>query len=147
MSNPVIHAERSAKKWGGVPADYLAIHQWLDATKGHVADNRHRMVLHNSFGILLAEQVFGTDIVNSDKRRVFVRDIGAQHVMEDLGFIPSLATCLEGLPLSPWMAGALSRQPRESDVVESDGVHGAASGAACDTDHTRALPIGESSNG
>jgi hypothetical protein len=30
MSNPVVHAERSAKKWGGQPADYLAIHQWLD---------------------------------------------------------------------------------------------------------------------
>ncbi|MFO1045221.1 MAG: hypothetical protein U0941_25880 [Planctomycetaceae bacterium] len=58
MSNPLVHAERSARKWGGSVDDYLPLHQWFDATKGHLADNRHRMLLHNSFGILLAEQVF-----------------------------------------------------------------------------------------
>ena len=106
MSNPLVHAERSAKKWGGQPEDYLTIHQWFDATKGHLADNRHRVILHNSFGILLAEQVFGPSITNSSGRRVFVRDIGRQHVTEDLGFIPTLGECLQDLPISPWMAGA-----------------------------------------
>ena len=106
MSNPLVHAERAAKKWGGTPQDYLAIHQWFDSTKGHLADNRHRLILHNSFGIALAEQVFGPAITNSSGRRVFVREIGAQHVLEDLGFIPTLAECLAETPLRPWMVGA-----------------------------------------
>ena len=117
MSNPQVHAERSAKRWDGTAEDYLAIHCWFDATKAHVPDNRHRMVLHNGFGIALAEQVFGIQLVNSAGKRVFVRDIGEQHVLEDLGCIPSLAECLEELPLRPWMAGArkaLQGVPRES---------------------------------
>ncbi len=106
MSNPLVHAERAAQKWGGTADDYLAIHQWFDATKGHCPDVRHRLVLHNSFGILLAEQVFGAAITNSDGRRVFVRDIGALHILEDLAFIPTLVQCLAETPCQPWMAGA-----------------------------------------
>ena len=106
MSNPLVHAERSAKHWGGVAEDYLAIHQWFDATAAHVPDNRHRMILHNAFGIALAEQVFGPSITNAAGSRVFVREIGRQHVLEDLATIPSLAECLAELPLRPWMAGA-----------------------------------------
>ena len=106
MSNPIVHAERSARRWGGTPADYLAVHQWLDATAAHVADNRHRLVLHNSFGVDLAEQVFGPQLVNSDGKRVFVRDVAQQHVLEDLGFVPALADCLKETPVRPWMAGA-----------------------------------------
>ena len=117
MSNPVIHAERSAKKWGGTPEDYLPIHQWFDATKFHLADNRHRMILHNGFGIALAEQVFGLQIVNSAGKRVFVREIGQQHVLEDLGWVPSLADCLRDLPLKAWMVGARLGRPQQ---IETD---------------------------
>ena len=106
MSNPLVHAERSAKKWGGSADDYLALHQWFDATKAHLPDNRHRMLLHNSFGLLLAEQVFGPVIENASGGRVFVRDLAAQHIIEDLGFIPTVQQCLTELPLQPWMAGA-----------------------------------------
>lgn len=106
MSNPLVHAERSAKKWGGVPDLYLPVHRWFDATKAVIPDNRHRMLLHNSFGVLLAEQIFGAAVDVGRGRRVFVRDIGAQHIIEDLGFIPTPAQCLAGMPLSPWMAGA-----------------------------------------
>ena len=66
MSNPIVHAERSARKWGDTALDYLALQQWFDATKGHLPDNRHRLLLHNSFGMLLAEQVFGPSLENSD---------------------------------------------------------------------------------
>lgn len=88
MSNPVVHAERSARKWGGSASDYLALHQWFDATKAHLPDHRHRMLLHNSFGMLLAEEVFGALIHNSTGRRVFVRDLAALHIIEDLGLSP-----------------------------------------------------------
>ena len=106
MSNPLVHAERSARKWGGTALDYLPLHQWFDATKGHLPDNRHRMLLHNSFGMLLAEQVFGPVLTNSAGRRVFTRDLAAQHIFEDLGFLPTVTQCLEELPLRPWMAGS-----------------------------------------
>lgn len=105
MSNPLVHAERSARKWGGSAHGYLALHQWLDANKGHLTDNRHRMLLHNSFRILLAEQVFGSSLTNGAGQRVFVRDLAARHTLEDLGFIPIVAQCLEELPSRPWMAG------------------------------------------
>lgn len=106
MSNPLVHAERAAQKWGGVPEDYLRVHQFFDSTKAHVPDNRHRLILHNSFGIAVAEQVFGLAITNTAGCRVFVREIGQQHVLEDLGTIPTLADCLQEVPIRPWMAGA-----------------------------------------
>lgn len=112
MSHPQIHAERSARKWGGAPADYFPIHAWFDATKAHLPDNRHRMILHNGFGIALAEQVFSASIRNASGTRVFVREIGAQDVLEDLGIIPSLSECLSALPIHPWMAGAWRRLVR-----------------------------------
>jgi hypothetical protein len=118
MSNPLVHAERSAKKWGGSPQDYLAIHRWFDATKAHLPDNRHRMVLHNSFGMLLAEQVFGPVVALTESRRVFVRDIALQHIVEDVGFVPTLEQCLAELPLAPWMAGgrrAFFGQPQTTE--------------------------------
>ena len=112
MSNPQVHAERSAKTWGGSVPDYLAVHQWFDATKAHLPDNRHRMLLHNSFGMLLAEQVFGMAIHNSLGRRVFVRDLAARHIIEDLGLIPTVQDCLGELPFQPWMAGAVRLMAR-----------------------------------
>ena len=117
MSNPLVHAERSAKRWGGAADDYLKIHQWFDSAAVCVPDNRHRLVLHNSFGILLAEQVFGPALVNSAGRRVFVRDVGRQHVREDLGTIPTLADCLRDTPLRPWMAGARAHLADPPDGV------------------------------
>ncbi|HUQ69007.1 MAG TPA: hypothetical protein VM165_05765 [Planctomycetaceae bacterium] len=109
MSHPLLHAERSAKRWGGTADDYLEIHCWMDSTKAHCPDARHRLLLHNSFGMLLAEQVFGPAIMNSAQRRVFVRDIAAQHILDDLGFIPTVGECLAGLTPEPWMAGARKR--------------------------------------
>jgi hypothetical protein len=29
MTHPVFHAESSARRFGGVPADYQGIHDWL----------------------------------------------------------------------------------------------------------------------
>ena len=46
---PWIHAENSVKKFGGIPEDYLKIHDWFDQTKAHFPDMRHRAILHSSF--------------------------------------------------------------------------------------------------
>jgi len=105
MAHPHHHAVSSARKFGGVPEDYHALHSWFDQTKSHLADARHRAILHSSFGIYLAEQVFGITITRaSDGVQVPTRTLGEQHVREDMGRIPSLQDWLGELPLRPWMA-------------------------------------------
>ena len=114
---PYIHSKNSAKKYGGVPEDYQAIHDFIDSTKAHVADMRHRAILHNSFGIYLAEKIFGTVITNSDNKKISVRDVAEDHVLEDLGTIPTLEKCLEGLPMSK-LLGAQMRTVKHINMVD-----------------------------
>ena len=118
MSHPYYHAKSSAKKFGGQPEDYIALHEWFDQTKAHLPDARHRSVLHSSFGIYMAQQVFGEVIVRkSDGKPVPTRMLGEQHVLEDMGMIPTLQDWLKELPLRSWMirgAKALSKE-LESD--------------------------------
>lgn len=102
---PWIHAENSAKKFGGVPEDYLKIHDWFDQTKAHFPDMRHRAILHSSFGIFLCEERFGTFIVNEQGKRVQVRDIAEHHVIEDMGFIPTVQDYLKDMPFYDWLGG------------------------------------------
>jgi hypothetical protein len=102
---PLIHAKISVKKFGGKVEDYLPIHEWFDHTKAHIADMRHRAVLHNSFGIYLCQQIYGIYFKNSDGHDVSVRDVGEQHVLDDLGHIPSLDECFKSLPLEAWFGG------------------------------------------
>lgn len=109
---PYLHAESSAKKYKGVPTDYLKIHDWFDQTKAHFPTNAHRAILHSSFGIFLCEQVFGHVITNSDKIKVSVRDLGEQHLIEDLGFIPTVADYLNCLNYQPWMHGGDKPAPK-----------------------------------
>jgi hypothetical protein len=113
MAKPYIHARSSAKKWGGVPEDYLAIHDWFDSTKACHADVRHRAVLHSAFGCYLAEQVFGHNIANSNGRLVSVRDIAEQHIIEDLGRIPSMSDYLNNMVIQPWMGGPSRKNRKE----------------------------------
>ncbi len=112
--HPMHHAASSAKKFGGQAEDYLAIHQWFDASKEHLADFRHRALRHHSAGIFEAEREFGVTINNSDGRKVPVRFIGEQHVLEDLGRIPTLADWLMGIAPQTWMFGV---QRKEDDDV------------------------------
>ena len=109
MSKALIHARSSAKRYGGKPEDYLAIHEKMDSTKSAHAEVTHRCVFHSAFGIYIIEEIFGRTITNSDGREVFVRDIAEQHVLEDLGFIPSLSDWLHEMPSQPWMAGSRLR--------------------------------------
>jgi len=102
---PWIHAENSAKKWGGSPEDYLHIHDWFDQTKAHFPDMRHRAILHSSFGIFLCESQFGTFITNESGKAVQVRDIAEHHVIEDLGFIPTIQDYLKDMPFYAWLGG------------------------------------------
>jgi hypothetical protein len=68
--------------------------------------------MHSAYGIFLLEKIFGKTIKNSDGREVHVRDIGEQHVLEDLNCIPSLEDWLDHLNLTSWMNGAGHQDPR-----------------------------------
>lgn len=100
------HALSSVRKWGGTPEDYLPLHQWFDMSKEHVADFRHRMLRHHSQGIFDLERLFGPTISISTGRAVPVRLIGEQHILEDLGFIPSIADWTRTISPKPWMLRA-----------------------------------------
>ena len=103
MAHCYYHALSSVRKWGGVPDDYIDVHQWLDRSKEIVADPRHRALRHHAEGIFMLETIFGVTITNSDGREVPARLIGEQHVREDLGRIPSFADWARLIRLEPWM--------------------------------------------
>ncbi len=106
MSKPWIHAESSAKRFGGKPGDYIEIHNLMDSSKATICDNRHRALTHNAWFIgVILEKIFGVTLTNSDGRIVSVRDIGEQHVAEDFRgkFIPSAQDYLAEMEMKGWM--------------------------------------------
>jgi|SRR6185312_13463661 len=103
MAHSYHHAISSARKWGGMPDDYQAVHDWLDGSKLILADFRHRALRHHAEGCFAAEALFGTRIVNSTGRAVPVRLIAEQHIIEDLGRISSFADWVRCIRPEPWM--------------------------------------------
>ncbi len=103
MAHPYHHALSSAKKWGGTVEDYIRIHDWFDGSKEIIADFRHRALRHHSEGIFMAETIFGSTTTLSTGRVVPVRWIGEQHVLEDLGRIPSFADWARAIRPEAWM--------------------------------------------
>jgi hypothetical protein len=105
MTHPLFHAQSSARKFGGTPEDYLALHDWMDATKEMVGDFRHRALRHHSQGIFEGERVFGAYITNSDGKKVPVRYVLEQHVLEDCGgFLPAVSDWVREIPRRAWMS-------------------------------------------
>ena len=106
MAHSYHHATSSARKWGGVAADYRLVHDWMDGSKIIVADFRHRALRHHAEGCYAAEALFGITITNSDGRAVPVRLIAERHIMEDLGRIPSFVDWVHCIRPEPWMGRA-----------------------------------------
>jgi hypothetical protein len=115
---PYLHSKNSARKFGGSPEDYQAIHDFIDSSKAHVPDMRHRAILHSSFGIYIAEQIFGTNITNSDGKKVSVRDIAEHHIIEDMGKIPTVQDYLEHMPILDWLGGPKRKAKKTIDLVD-----------------------------
>lgn len=120
MAHPYHHAVSSARKFGGVPADYMKYHDWLDGSKAHVTDFRHRALRHHSEGIFMMEQIFGSTMTNSDGRIVPVRYIGEQHVKEDLGRIPTVADWLLKIEPERWMLGRGKDLAKELELESTE---------------------------
>jgi hypothetical protein len=114
MSKPYDHARASAKRFGGEPSDYQDIHDFLDCSKAAHPDMRHRAILHNSLGPFIAERVFGVVRTNSAGRTYSVRDVCEQHILEDMGFIPTLSHYLDGMPLYDWLGGRKNQAKKRS---------------------------------
>lgn len=102
---PHLHSKNSANKYGGRPDDYQSVHDQIDCSKSAHASVKHRVVFHSAFGIYLVERIFGILLVNSDGAKVSVRDVAEDHVLEDLGTIPSLDDWLDHMTLETWMGG------------------------------------------
>lgn len=123
MSKPYIHAVSSQRRWGGEPEDYIEIHNLMDKSKGTIADSRHRALTHNAWFISeILERIFGVVITNSADRKVSVRDIGEQHVLEDYAnrFIPSAQDFLEGIPMQEWMIAGKGQPPPSAKNLTGD---------------------------
>lgn len=103
MSHPLHHAISSQRKHGGKWEDYIAVHSWFDETKAHYPDMRHRALRHHAEGIFWCEEKFGVVIQNSDGKLVPTRAIGEQHIMEDIGFIPTIKDYLDNMEQVNWM--------------------------------------------
>lgn len=107
---PLIHAQNSVRRYGGQIEDYIEIHNFFDSTKSAYANIKHRAILHNTFGIFLCEKLFGVFITNSDGKKISVRDVAEDHVVEDMGFIPTLEKWLGEMEIKDWMNPTGQRQ-------------------------------------
>ena len=110
---PLDHAKSSVRRWGGIVEDYIDIHEWIDSSKAHVPDMRHRAMFHHSFGIYLVQEKFGVILNLSSNRTISVRDVAEQHVIEDMGRIPTVEDYLRGMPIYEWLGG----QPKRKVVI------------------------------
>ena len=115
---PYLHARSSARKHGGKPEDYLDIHDYMDSSKASLPDVRHRAVFHSALGCYIVERIFGTTRENSDGRSYSTRDIAEQHIIEDLGFIPTLEKWFENMPIDQWMGGRRKTNKQKEWVSE-----------------------------
>jgi hypothetical protein len=114
VAKPWIHAQSSAKKFGGKPEDYIEIHNLMDSSKGTMADSRHRTLTHNAWFVgTILELIFGVTLKNSDGMTISVRDIGEQHVLEDFRgrFIPSAQDFLQEMEVKEWMVTGRGEPP------------------------------------
>lgn len=121
MGKPMTHARSSARRYGGSPDDYIEIHEFMDGSKGAVADLRHRYLTHNSWFIRhVVEKVFGLELTNSDERQVSTRQIAEDHVEEDFGgFIPTAQDWAMAMEMQDWMRpGAGGHPPSVAEVVK-----------------------------
>ncbi len=115
MAHSYHHAVSSARKWGGIPNDYQAVHDYLDGSKQIIADFRHRALRHHAEGCFAAEALFGVTITNSAGRTV-------PDIVEDLGRIPSFADWVRCIKPEPWMGRVGTRLgDEETDPVTTEG--------------------------
>lgn len=116
------HSVSAARRWGGSPADYIDIHEFIDSSKKIIGDVRHRSIYHHTLGVWLCQQVFGRilEIPRADgqgTKQVPVRLVAEQHILEDLGWLPSPADYINGMPIAAWMSGSKRKEVALSHIL------------------------------
>lgn len=119
------HARSAARKWGGTPEHYIEIEEFIDSSKIVIGDVRHRSMYHHTIGVWLCQRIFGRVIeiprtTGDGVIEVPVRLIAERHVLEDLGWLPSPADYIDGMPIKPWMSGAQRKELPLSHLLKGD---------------------------
>lgn len=119
--NPIQHARLSARRRGGVPDDYVAVHALIDSTKMLCSDNRHR-ILHTFWAVQeVVIPVFGHTLRNSDGREVDIKDLCEKdHLLPDFQhrFIPTLGDFVAAMDDIPIKGLAQRIEQFHADVVQ-----------------------------
>jgi hypothetical protein len=113
MAHAYFHAKSSARKFGGKPEEYLHIHKWFDASRMFLQDWRHRALRHHTVGIQDAVALFGETLTLECGKEVPVLYIGEQHVLEDLGQIPTPGDWLQFIKIEKWMGAKAQKLSEE----------------------------------
>lgn len=120
------HARSAARKWGGTPEHYIDIEEFIDSSKKIIGDVRHRSVYHHTEGVWLCQRIFGRVLEiprasGEGTLQVPVRLVAERHILEDLGWLPSPADYLQGMPIKAWMSGARRTELPLSHLLGDDG--------------------------
>lgn len=107
---PFIHAKLDVKNFGGHIDDYMDIHEFIDQSYHTMPDIRHRALLHNQFGLMMVEQMFGSYRTNSDDKMYSPREVAENHILGDLGFIPTVEHYFKNMKIQEWMSGTLKKR-------------------------------------
>lgn len=114
------HAQSAARKWGGRPEDYIDVEEFIDSSKRIIGDVRHRSLYHHTEGVWLCQRIFGRVITIQREHGTVdipVRLIAERHILEDLGWLPSPADYINGMPIHTWMSGSQRKQLPLSHIL------------------------------
>lgn len=112
-----VQAEKSVHKFAGCTDDYLPLHAWMDQSSHSIEGINYRAHRHHAWGIFELEEVFGTHIINEDGKTVPVRYIGEQHVIHDLGRVPSVSDWLGHIRAEMWMNRGAAFNETKAEVA------------------------------
>ena len=108
--NPVLHTESSMRKFKGKTEEdfnkFLVLHEKMDCSKAWEPSNRHRVLTHTMFWVKeVMLPLFGSYITLSDGRKVSVKDVCEQHILEDyrMKFIPTPQDFIQEMTYKKWM--------------------------------------------
>lgn len=96
--------------FGGTREDYYDIHEFLDSSYHVIPDIRHRALLHNQFGLMMVERLFGQERTNSAGRLYSPRAVAENHILADLGRIPTVEQYFKNMTIQPWFSGTLKKR-------------------------------------
>lgn len=109
---PIEHAKIHARKYGGKPEDYVDIDDLLDSSKAAHGTMNHRAIYHHTVGAFLVERIFGHERINSDDKPYSPRQVAEDHIIQDLGWLPTPDHYLRHMETQAWFGNPISKKTR-----------------------------------